>query len=367
MKDVEKTSVERENSSKRMRRRKRKMSLYGLIVVLLVLTVGITFSYTFLFNINEIRVAGESDEYTAADIVAASGIHEGDNLLRLNMRKSEQKILDELLYVETADVQRDFPSSLVITVSKCIPAFNVVYDGRALLVSRKGKILADNDYLKDDLPVIYGYEPSEPLAGTPLKSSNKYKIEAFESLMERLSSDAEKKIQSVDMSDEYNIVVTYSNGIIFKMGNWTDVEYKLNLAENVMEDESVKGKTGYITMIGSNQCGFRTSDAVPGGTIQQPTTQPSTNPDGTPVTTVSGSSAGTAETTTDGRTAPEIVTAAPTEAVQDDYGSDDGYGTDGGYDTGDDYGYDDGNYGYDDTDSGQQDGYYEDYNYEGGF
>ena len=84
MKDVEKTNVERENSSKRMRRRKRKMNLYGLIVILLVLTVGITVSYTFLFNISEIRVSGESDQYTAEEIVSASGINKGDNLLRLN-------------------------------------------------------------------------------------------------------------------------------------------------------------------------------------------------------------------------------------------------------------------------------------------
>jgi len=67
MKDVEKTNVERNNSSKRMRRRRRKMNLYGLIVILLVATVGITVSYTFLFNINEIRVSGESDEYTAEE------------------------------------------------------------------------------------------------------------------------------------------------------------------------------------------------------------------------------------------------------------------------------------------------------------
>ena len=101
MKDVEKTSVERKNSSKRMRRRKRKMNLYGLIVVLLVITVGITVCYTFLFNINEIRVAGESDQYTAQEIVDASGISEGDNLFRLDTRKSEQKILNLLNFFTT--------------------------------------------------------------------------------------------------------------------------------------------------------------------------------------------------------------------------------------------------------------------------
>ena len=74
MKDVEKTNVNRQNSRKRMRRRKRNMNIYGLVVLLLVITAGITISYTFLFNINEIRVSGESDMYTAEQIVEASGI-----------------------------------------------------------------------------------------------------------------------------------------------------------------------------------------------------------------------------------------------------------------------------------------------------
>ena len=144
MKDVEKTSVERQNSRKRLRRRQRWTNVYGLVVILLVLTAGITISYTFLFNISEIRVAGQSDMYTAEEIVAASGIKEGDNLLRLDCKKSAQSILDQLLYVETADVDRKFPSALEITVTRCIPAFNVNYGSGTLLVSKKGKILADN-------------------------------------------------------------------------------------------------------------------------------------------------------------------------------------------------------------------------------
>lgn len=286
MKDVEKTKVERENSSKRMRRRKRMNSLYGLIVIILALTVGITVSYTFLFNISEIRVAGESEEYTAEQIVEASGISEGDNLLRLNTKASEQKILDTLLYVETADVNRDFPSSLVITVTRCVPAFNVPYDKGTLLVSKKGKILADNGFITEGLPIIYGYEPSETTPGKPISTENEYKNSAFNTFMDILNSDEENEISSIDMTDEYEININYSNGIIFKMGNWTDIEYKMNLAKEVMNDENVKGKTGYITMIGTNQCGFRTSDepAYIPGSADQSTTQSVTDEYGNIVT-----------------------------------------------------------------------------------
>ncbi|MCC8135845.1 MAG: FtsQ-type POTRA domain-containing protein [Ruminococcus sp.] len=282
MKDVEKTNVERNNSSKRMRRRKRKMNLYGLIVILLVLTVGITISYTFLFNINEIRVSGESDQYTAEEIVIASGISKGDNLLRLNTSKSEQNILDNLLYVETASIDRDFPSSLEINVTKCIPAYNVSYDMGTLLVSKKGKILADNGFITEGLPIIYGYEPSVTTPGKMIESSDEQKSEAFMEIIENLNSAEENIVSSVDMSDKYSIIVNYSNGIIFKMGNWTDIEYKLNMAWDVMNNEYVEGKTGYITMIGSNQCSFRSSDDpvyIPGVTPDTTETDTDTDSD----------------------------------------------------------------------------------------
>lgn len=297
MKDVEKTNVQRENSSKRMRRRRRKMNLYGLIVVLLVLTVGITISYTFLFNISEIRVGGESDQYTAEEIVNASGISKGDNLLRLNTRKSEQNILDALLYIETADVDRDFPSSLEITVSKCIPAFNIPYETGTLLVSRKGKILADNGFITEGLPIFYGFDPSETTPGKQLVSSDAQKDEAFRALSAQINSSEENLISSIDMSDKYEILVNYSNGIIFKMGNWTDIEYKLNLAQNVMNDDSVKGKSGYITMIGSNQCSFRDSDEPVDNSAFTPT-ESATDENGIPIGTgaqVSGTDSESAE------------------------------------------------------------------------
>lgn len=310
MKDVNKTRVDRDNSKKRLRRRKRKMSLYSFIVVMLVLIAGVTASYTFLFNINEIRVKGESDRYTAEDIVAASGIKKGDNLLRLNVSESRQRILDELLYVETAVVDRDFPSSLEITVTKCVPTFNVQYDGGVLLVSTKGKILADNGFVTQGLPIFYGFEPEEPVAGKPLVSVDEQKTEAFKEFIERMNSSAEGLISSIDMTDKHDIIVNYSSGIIFKMGNWTDISYKLNMAEDVMQKDEVKGKKGYITMIGTNQCSFRTSEGpshVSGGIEQSSQPQPSTDTNGMPLAT-----AQVITTAAEDSTSTETVTQAVT-------------------------------------------------------
>lgn len=264
MKDVEKTSVKRNNSRKRTRRRGRWMNLYGLAVALIVLTVGITFCYTFLFNLNEIRVSGESDMYSAEEIVAAAGINKGDNLLRLDTDKSEKQILDKLLYVETASVKKKFPSSVEIKVTRCIPAYNVFHENGILLVSKKGKILASDSSTMAEpvsgLPSIYGYEPSVVTAGKMIETENDHKSEAFSELISCLASKGDVDIMSVDMTNEFAVTVNYKNGMVFRMGSWTDVEYKLSLAESVMQEDSIRGKKGYLTMVGTNQCSFRMTD-----------------------------------------------------------------------------------------------------------
>ncbi len=341
MNDVEKTNIERQNSGKRMRRRKRMMSVYTAVVILLVAVVGVTMCFTFLFNIDEIVVSGESVTYSPAEIVESSGIRAGDNLLRLDCKKAEQKILDERLYVETAEVHRDFPSTLRINVTRCIPAYNIQYANGVLLVSRKGKILADNNFYTDteNIPVIYGFEPADTTPGRPLVSSNDNKNEVFKQFISRFDHDDNTTISSVDITNEYAITVSYRSGLLFKMGNWSDVEYKLDLAQAAMEDEAVKGKKGTLMMVGSKQCSFRPS----GEADEAVTTTVVTDENGKPVTT-------TASTTTTAVPQPE---PQPTpDDGSNNWSGDDGSGwvpDDGGNDwqsddTGEGYYGDDFNY-----------------------
>lgn len=207
--------------------------------------------------------------YSAEEIVAAAGIKKGDNLLRLDAEKSEKQILDKLLYVETASVKKKFPSSVEIKVTRCIPAYTVYHENGSLLVSKKGKILAEfvegASGAINGLPKIYGYNPSVLTAGKLIDTENDHKREAFDELISCLSTKGDSDIASVDMTNEFSIMVNYKNGMVFRMGGWTDVEYKLNLAESVMQNEAIRGKKGYLTMVGTNQCSFRMTDK-PAGT-----------------------------------------------------------------------------------------------------
>ncbi|MDD6346123.1 MAG: FtsQ-type POTRA domain-containing protein [Oscillospiraceae bacterium] len=257
MKDVEKTNIERENSIKRLRRRRRSMGIYGLFVIIAVLGIGMTLSCTFLFNVNEVVMTGSSDRYSADDIINQSEIKGGDNLIKLDTGKVRQKLL-ELKYVEDASVNIKFPSTVEIDIEPCVPAFNIVYKLGSVLISERGKILETSQTSDEIFPSFYGYEPLSPECGNMIDTEDERQKEVFEEFVKVLNErDDKSSIESVDITNRSNIIVKFRNGNIFKMGSWNDCGYKLTLASKVMEET---GKVGYITMVGTNQCSFRTTD-----------------------------------------------------------------------------------------------------------
>ena len=133
--------------------------------------------------------------------------------------------------------------------------------------------------------------------------------------------------------------------------------YKLNLANTVMNDDSVKGKKGYLTMVGSNQCSFRLSDA-PAEVHDniEPTTAKTTNENGE---VISGESNPEQEAIFD-----EYNNRGDSTSQSSDTSQDDSYNGDDSSDYSDSQTYDDGSDYYDYNDYSND--YYDDSGYSDG-
>lgn len=281
MQDVEKTEIQRDTSTRRMRRRNRMRPLYGLVVAALVVGVGISLSMTVFFNIQTIEIAGNAPQYAAEDIAKASGVHTGDNMMRLKSEKVAQNVLSQLVFVDDVVVKKSFPDTLVITVTPSKASYNVVDENGTLQVSASGKILRNSPDTANDLPVITGFHPETREAGDKLTSKDEQKDQIFQSLTKIMAEGLTYPITAIDMEDKYELVLTLDGRIRFEMGNWSDMAYKVKLAQTVMEQLSDE-KNGYLYMIGDNQCSYRDKDAV-----EQQTTAPlmttATDESGNPV------------------------------------------------------------------------------------
>ncbi len=262
MHDVEKTTLRSGyKNAKRMRRRKRIMPLYIATVLLLTVCTGVALSMTVFFNVASIEVYGSAPNYTPAEIVLASGAKKGDNLLKMDVAGLGEQIETDMIYIESAKVSKKYPDAVVIDVKACRETFNVYYDNGILLTSESGKIIANSTDASENLPVIYGMNPTVLSPGKKVASNDEVKNKIFDELADIMNHELNVPITSIDMSDKYDIKVMFDNRIEFSMGNWNEIEYKVTLAETVIARLG-KEKEGYLTMIGNNQCSFRDKASV---------------------------------------------------------------------------------------------------------
>lgn len=227
------------------------MSLYILLVVVMVLGIFWALSHTLFFNVTTVKVIGETG-YEDTQIVAVSGIRNGDNLMRLDTLAVREKLLAGLLNVEDAAIHKSYPSTVEITVAPCIPSANIACTGGYLLISGKGKILDLKTEADPNLLTVYGFEPADLTIGTYLSSADEQKGKIYETLFETIQDKQYKTIVSVNMTDKYDIHVNYENRIDFALGNSNEIVYKLELAAAAIKEISAE-KSYTMRMVGSNQ------------------------------------------------------------------------------------------------------------------
>ncbi len=125
--------------SVRRKRRGRFRLLYRLLSVLLV-AAGILVACMVFFRVNTVTVEGNS-RYTPDEVIAASGIEQGDNLMALSKGEIASAIRTKLPYVESVSIRRKLPDGVVLTIRERVAAASVDSSDGRWLISAQGKLL----------------------------------------------------------------------------------------------------------------------------------------------------------------------------------------------------------------------------------
>lgn len=133
-------SQQRRHRSRR-RRRGRFGGLYRFLAVLAVLA-AVAAACVVFFRVNEVTVSGNA-RYTAQEIVDASGIGQGDNLIALSKGQIASTIRMKLPYVESVSINRRLPDGVEITVRERVAVASVESSGGRWLISSQGKLLEE--------------------------------------------------------------------------------------------------------------------------------------------------------------------------------------------------------------------------------
>lgn len=222
---------------KKIRRRK---IIFRSVLGFIFLVAGIIFALMMFFNINEIKVSGDA-AYSEGDIINASEINEGDNLIFISKTKVNDRISSKLPYVGSVTVKRRLPTGLELVVHKTEAKYAIVSNGYYTLLDGTGKVLEkDLEYIGENIIIVGVGEVAKAEAGYPLETENSHLIEKLVEVRKAMEKCGLGEITSIDLSDIYDIKLTYQGRITLELGdtNKDRLEKKLSLGKAAIEKQN---------------------------------------------------------------------------------------------------------------------------------
>lgn len=237
----------RKSRRHRGRSRGRFSGLYAFLSVVIIV-VAIVVGCIVFFKVQHVEVSGNS-RYTTEEVVAVSGIQIEDNLFRINKFKIYDSLLAELPYIESVNIQRRMPDTIVINVTETIPVAALNSDGVWWLINEDGKLLervgGPGSYLQ-----ITGLTLLSPSAGTDLAVDQQQRLQK-EGLLKLLDALLTREllsgVQYIDLSNSSQLSMGYDNRLEVRIALADDFDYRVRQLEGVLERIEV-GEGGILDM-----------------------------------------------------------------------------------------------------------------------
>ena len=222
-----------------------------------------------------LQVSGEHTYYTAEEIIEASGIELGDNLLTVNKAAVAARIKTALPYVAEVQIKVSLPNTVTLLVTE----YEVTYAIRDeqngwWLINREGRILEPTSAQEaDDHICVTGMTICVPEVGQTLQPAGGEDTDETELSAQReavilvlqtleTEPDIAKQIVSIDVRASYDISMWYGTQYQIVFGNTSRMTYKIAALRGVLDTfakENQMYNTGVIdvSFVDSDDVKFR--------------------------------------------------------------------------------------------------------------
>lgn len=228
-----------------------RMLLHLATAVAVVL--ALTFGMSIFFKVQTVTVSG-MDKYTPWDVMEASGIQQGDNLLTFGETRAVARIRANLPYVDSVRIGIKLPDTVNIEIKE----LDVLYSVRDQsnhwwLITAGGRVVEQADNATaGQYTQILGVQLSLPLANeqaealeavaaptqgddgipgvtVPMTVSAKSRLDAALSILQYLEDNGViGQVASVDVSDITQIELWYGQQYQVRLGDTTQLSYKIS-------------------------------------------------------------------------------------------------------------------------------------------
>ena len=205
----------------------------------LVICAALVLGMSVFFRVSSIEVVG-ADRYTQEEIVAASGVEEGDNLIFLNREAVAGRVYAKLIYIGEVKVSRKLPSTVVIDVSESGSLAVVETDAGLWLVDRNCRLLESckaqdiEGYIK-----VMGFVAVKPQAGESLSTAEEDKSKAafLRGILTALAAQGiTADVDTINLSNPLGAEFGYLDGrFTVRLGADEKLDYKIALLTEVVQ------------------------------------------------------------------------------------------------------------------------------------
>ncbi len=251
--------------SRRRRRRRRGGGLGVLIKPLSVLlaAVAIVAALTLFFKVEHVEVSG-NQRYMAEEIISASAVQKGDNLILFDKYGASQRIYTQLPYITAVRINRKLPDTLLVEVTETQAAAAIHSADAWWLLGISGgemKVLEAVEDLGDSGCLqITGLEAAEPAVGKVLQLAEGSPV-TTERLMELFTAmeklDLLDQVSAANFSSPDTLALWYDDRFRVELFYDADYDYKMTcLAEVAARMEPNERGTIRMTMDDDSEVRF---------------------------------------------------------------------------------------------------------------
>lgn len=224
---------------------------------IMIISIGIMALVTPVFNIQEIKVEGNS-KVTTNNIINLSRIKIGENIFRNNKKKIEKNI-KENPYIESVLIKRILPSTINLQISERKVEYQIKLISSYIYIDKSGNIL-ENSNSKENVLTLEGYATTEEslINEDKLYEVDRNKLNKVAKIKEALKSienfDESETIINIENEKDFVIHIKSENKKIY-IGDTTNLSSKMLYIKKILENE--KEHSGKIFINGDLNGGFR--------------------------------------------------------------------------------------------------------------
>lgn len=220
--DAERRPVNRKRKKKRS---KVKRIITAVLSILIVLGVAVGLMLTVFFNVSSIKVIGSSI-YSTEEIIYASGIMKGNNLLRLPTEKIEARIVKALPYIKEAEIIKSFPDTVGIRVEPAEEKILIIGDNVSFVADENYKILRTASAPIEGLVRIKGIKTETFEEGTRINFADKQQRDVLKDIS-AICNEKGFNLTYINVENLVDISFAIDDTRLVKLGTYSGLSDKM--------------------------------------------------------------------------------------------------------------------------------------------